>query len=94
MEYRDEKLWQLATQRARFKGQVFSYFAVNAFLWAIWYFTNKNVDFHVTNNFISCWPAWVSLGWGFGLVTKYIRIYHMHTEDKIQQEYDKLKNKQ
>jgi len=92
MENRDEKLWQLATQRARFKGQVFSYFAVNIFLWIIWYFTSRNANMHMADFFIP-WPAWVSLGWGFGLVTKYIRIYHMHTEDKIQQEYDKLKNK-
>ncbi len=90
MENRDEKLWQLATERARLKGKVFSYFAVNAFLWGIWFFTSRNANFHITDNFIP-WPAWVSLGWGFGLVIKYIRIYHMHTEDKIQQEYDKLK---
>lgn len=88
MENKDEKLWQLATQRARFKGNIFTYLAVNAFLWAIWFFKKE----HHLNESIP-WPALVSLGWGFGLLTKYIKIYHLSTEDDIQKEYDKLKNK-
>jgi hypothetical protein len=89
MENRDEKLWQLATQRAKFKGKVLTYFAVNIFLWAIWFFNkSQNHDF---GNFP--WPAWVSLGWGFGLAINYVKIYHMKGEDEIQKEYDKLKNK-
>ena len=53
----------------------------------IWLMTN-----HRQNEFIP-WPAWVRLGWGFSLITKYIKIYHMNSEDGIQKEYDKLKNK-
>ena len=89
MENRDEKLWQLATQRARFRGKVLSYIAVNIFLWAIWLIT-KNHDYN--HSFIP-WPAWVSLGWGFGLAINYVKIYHMNGDDEIQKEYDKLKNK-
>ncbi len=88
MENRDEKLWQLATKRAAFKGKIFSYIAVNIFLWAVWYFTGQRN----TDNGIP-WPAWVSLGWGFGLVIGYIKLYHMNTSDQIEKEYEKLKNK-
>ncbi|MFN8295058.1 MAG: 2TM domain-containing protein [Chitinophagales bacterium] len=89
MENRDEKLWQLATQRAKFKGKVITYFAVNIFLWAIWFFTRD----HHHDEFIP-WPAWASLGWGFGLIINYVRLYHTQSEDQIQKEYDKLTNKQ
>lgn len=91
MENRDEKLWQLAKQRARFKGQVLTYFAVNVFLWIIWFITSRDNE-HMHSMYIP-WPAWVSLGWGFGLISRYVRIYHMRSEDDIQKEYDKLKNK-
>ncbi len=89
MENRDEKLWQLASQRAKFKGNVFSYLAVNAFLWTVWYFTKSHYN---EFDFIP-WPTWVTLGWGFGLIILYIRIYHLSSEDDIQKEYEKLKNK-
>jgi len=87
MENRDENLWQLATKRTKFKGQVFTYFSVNIFLWAIWFFTKS----HHQNDFIP-WPAWCSIGWGFGLALSYIKLYHFSHEDQIQKEYDKLKN--
>ena len=89
MENRDEKLWQLASQRAKLKGQVLTYFLVNAFLWAIWYFT---AGMHEHEGMIP-WPVWASVGWGFALVMRYIRLYHFSSENDIQAEYDKLKNK-
>lgn len=85
MEERNEKLWQLATQRARFKQGIWSYFAVNVFLWCIWLLTKEN-SFHGIP-----WPAWSTLGWGFGLVIKYIKLYHSGYDDKIEKEYEKLK---
>lgn len=36
---RDERLWQLARKRAGFQRSLVSYFVVNAFLWALWWFT-------------------------------------------------------
>ncbi len=87
MENRDEKLWRAATQRVRFKRHVFTYVAVNIFLWCLWYFTHQN---HETNGLP--WPAWTSLGWGFGLLMNYIRVYHSDTDNQIEKEYEKLKN--
>lgn len=92
MENRDEKLWQLATQRANFKGKVLSYLAVNAFLWILWWITTYNNDTEHIERIP--WPAWVTLGWGLGLLIKYVKIFHTNAGDSIQQEYDKLKNKQ
>lgn len=89
MENRDEKLWLLASQRAKFKGNVYTYIAVNVFLWTVWFFTKSH---HHEFDFIP-WPAWVTLGWGFGLVINYVKIYHLKGEDEIQKEYDKLKNR-
>lgn len=91
MENKDEKLWQLATERAKFKGKILTYIAVNIFLWAIWFLTSRN--YTETNNFLIPWPAWATLGWGFSLALKYFRLYHINTEEQIQKEYDKLKNK-
>lgn len=88
MENRDEKLWQIATQRAKFRRGIISYVVVNLFLWCIWYFTKEQAP----SSYIP-WPAWVSLGWGFGLIMKYFSVYHFTNEDQIQKEYDKLKNK-
>jgi hypothetical protein len=86
---RDEKLWKLAEQRAGFKRHVLTYFAVNAFLWAIWLFNRDQYE----NNSIP-WPAWASLGWGFGLLMNYIRVYHFHSENEVEKEYKKLIEKE
>ena len=91
MKNKDEKMWQLASQRAKFKGQVLTFIAVNIFLWAIWFITTQN-DKH-SHDYLIPWPAWATIAWGFSLVMKYFRIYHMNTEEQIQKEYDKLKNK-
>lgn len=88
---RDEKLWQLASQRAGFKAKVFSYVGVNLFLWAIWFITNKQNAIIANQDFIIPWPAWVSISWGFGLLMRYIRLFHTNSVDQIQKEYDKLK---
>jgi hypothetical protein len=90
MENKNEKLWQLATQRAKFKGHVLTYVLVNIFLWIIWFITSNNEIKEA--EFIMPWPAWASIGWGFSLVLKYFRLYHGNTEEQIQKEYDKLSN--
>lgn len=39
------------------------------------------------------WPAWVMLGWGFGLVLKFIDAYVLNTKESIEREYELLKSK-
>ncbi len=82
---RDEKLWRLAEKRVKFKRHVASYVVVNIFFWALWFFTRNQYT-----EKLFPWPAWVSLGWGFGLFMNYIRVYHGHSDNDVEQEYRKL----
>ena len=86
---RDEKLWHMAQQRVKFKGHLVSYILVNAFLWGIWLFTRDHSD-HTGIP----WPAWVSLGWGFGLAMRYFRTFHTNSGDEVEKEYQKLVDSQ
>jgi hypothetical protein len=56
---REDAIHRLKAKRA-FSYNAFSYVVVNVFLWAIWAFTNDGGGGLP-------WPAWVTLGWGFGL---------------------------
>ena len=91
MENRDEKLWQIAKKRAGFKKQLGTYIVVNIFLWAIWWFKispDNNYDSGIP------WPAWVTLGWGFGIAWSYYKAYHDNGESDTMREYQKLKDKE
>ena len=88
-EQRDEKLWQMAKKRADFQRSLVSYFVVNAFLWAIWYFTSGR---HGYNTGIP-WPIWPMLGWGVGMIFQYLNAYGGSKNDLVEKEYEKLKNK-
>jgi 2TM domain len=87
-EQRDEKLWQMAKKRANFQRSLASYFIINAFLWAIWWFTVGRRGEH----YGMPWPAWVMIGWGIGLLFQYMNAYGGSRKDLIDKEYEKLKN--
>lgn len=86
----DDKLWRIAKKRAEFKKSLYSYLVINAFLWAIWWFT--------TGRFTGLtdypWPIWVMFGWGIGLGFQYFEAYNGSKEDLAEQEYQKLKKEQ
>ncbi len=86
-EPRDERLWRIAKKRAEFQRSLASYFIVNAFLWAIWWFTigRKGVNTGMP------WPVWVMLGWGVGLFFQYMNAYGGDRKDMVEKEYEKLK---
>jgi hypothetical protein len=88
-DVKDKALWKLAKKRAGFKRHLVNYVIVNAFLWAIWYFTG-----HKTNDgdFFP-WPLWATLGWGIGIGFHYAGAY-LYKGDDVDKEYQKLKNKQ
>lgn len=88
-EQRDEKLWKMAKKRANFQRSLASYFIINGFLWALWWFTAGRNGF----NHGMPWPLWVMLGWGIGLIFQYMDAYGGNRNDLIEKEYDKLKNK-
>lgn len=83
---KDDALWRIARKRADFKKNFFAYIIVNAFLWAIWWFTNGKNGFSGTP-----WPVWVMLGWGIGLAFQYFNAYNGSRADIANEEYEKLK---
>ena len=86
----DDKLWRIAKKRAGFKKSLYGYLVINAFLWAIWWFTAGRF----TGLTHYPWPIWVMLGWGVGLGFQYFEAYYGSKEDLAEQEYQKLKKEQ
>ncbi|MBS1894225.1 MAG: 2TM domain-containing protein [Actinobacteria bacterium] len=65
-----------------FQGHVATYVVVNAAIWAIWAVTGAGYP----------WPAWVTGGWGIGLVLNAWDVYLRApiTEAEVQREMDRL----
>jgi len=84
---RDEQLWRIARKRANFRRSLFVYVVINAFLWAIWWFTTGRFSGHWGYP----WPIWVMLGWGIGIAFQYFDAYQGSKQELEQQEYEKLK---
>lgn len=82
MEVEDRELWRIAAKRAAFKKHFAVYVIVNAFLWAIWFFTDRSGY---------PWPVWPTLGWGLGLAFNYVQAYLFNKKDLINKEYEALK---
>jgi 2TM domain len=96
-EGKDPELWEIAQKRAGFKSHLVSYIVVNAFLWAIWFFTgnqHKGLHFNEWSNDNYPWPIWPMLGWGIGLAFHYAGAYVFPKANSIETEYQKLKNQQ
>ena len=86
----DDRLWRMAQKRANFKKSLFSYLVMNAFFWAIWWFTGgRENGFHHYP-----WPIWVMLGWGVGLGFQYFNAYSGDKNDRAIEEYKKMKQKE
>ncbi len=87
---KNPELWELAQRRASFKSHLLTYLIVNTFLWAIWYFTMLH-EGRSSNTYP--WPIWSTLGWGIGLVFHYAGAYVIPKSNAVENEYNKLKNK-
>ena len=91
-EGKDPILWDFAHRRASFKKHVFTYFVINAFLWAIWYFTNDATTTTSNTGANSYpWPIWTSIGWGLGLAIHFVGAYTSPKSNLTEKEYQKLK---
>lgn len=84
---RDPQLWEIAKRRASFKHHLGVYIVVNAFLWAIWFFTGSDWSGNSTKY---PWPIWSTLGWGIGLVFHFLGAYVFPKENGVEKEYDRL----
>jgi hypothetical protein len=83
---RDPELLAIARKRASFKYHLFSYVVVNAFLWALWYFTEGN--YHRGEGFP--WPFYSSFGWGIGVFFHFTGAYVFPKNTLVDREYEKL----
>ena len=88
-EGKGQELWEIAKKRASFKKNLISYVVFTSFLWAIWFFSKDNV--HAPG---FPWPIWTTLGWGIGLAMHYASAYIFPRMNSVENEYNKLKNKQ
>ena len=86
-ETTDELLMKVARRRVNFRKSLYSYVAVNLFLWLVWWFTAGRITGF--NGYP--WPIWVMLGMGIGLVKQYINAYRGRSKDRVEEEYEKLK---
>jgi len=84
--YKDPHLWRIAKKRASFKEGLYSYLIINAFLWALWYFTSDGDWYGIP------WPVWSTLGWGIGVAFQYFEAYYGNKNELAEKEYEKLKN--
>ncbi len=95
-EGKDPELWEIAQKRAGFKSHALTYVIINAFLWAVWYFSASYDHFKITEmrwgHFP--WPLWSTLGWGVGLAFHFAGAYVFPKANSVEKEYEKLKNKQ
>ena len=95
-EGKDPELWEIAQKRAGFKSHALTYVIINAFLWAIWFFSSNDKHFDMGN--ISWghfpWPLWSTLGWGVGLAFHFAGAYVFPKANSVEREYEKLKNQQ
>ncbi len=82
----NEQLWKVAKARAAFKTSLVTYVLVNIFLHIVWYVTTGTEGYY--------WAIWPVLGWGIGLVFQYINAYHSNKMFSVENEYERLKNKQ
>ena len=87
---KDAALWELAKKRASFKKSITVYIIVNIFIWALWFFTDKN-NYSWNVNYWP-WPLWASLGWGIGIAMQYVSAYISPKSISVENEYQKLKN--
>lgn len=85
---KDRELWRIAKKRVGFRRHLVTYLVINAMFWLIWYFSDRNNHGH---NFP--WPVWPMLGWGIGLVFSYLDAYVFSSQNSVEKEYEKLKNR-
>jgi hypothetical protein len=79
-----EQALERLKKRRDFQGHVVAYLVVNAALWGIWAATGAGYP----------WPAWISGGWGIGLVLNAWEVYFRApiTETDVQQEIERLRH--
>ncbi|MGO9560400.1 MAG: 2TM domain-containing protein [Acidimicrobiales bacterium] len=78
---REQALTRLKKRRD-FQGHLIAYLIINAALWGVWAATGAGY----------AWPAWVTGGWGIGLLLNAWEVYFRApiTEADVQREMEQL----
>jgi len=92
-EGKDPALWEIAQKRASFKGHLMVYIVVNAFFWGIWFFGGSRYGEGYHGGHYP-WPVWPLMGWGIGLAFHFAGAYVFPKANLVENEYQKLTNKQ
>jgi fatty acid desaturase len=73
-------------QRRDFRTHAFTYLVVNTMVWGIWIIIGLSADAWFP------WPAFVTLGWGIGLIMNAWDVYMRRpiSEEDIRREMDRL----
>ena len=83
----NEILYKKAEAIVGFRIHLRIYLAVNGLIWLLWYY------FRASNgHYDGYWPAYPTLGWGFGLFSHFLGVYGNSTK-AINKEYERLKRK-
>lgn len=85
---KEQELWKIAKKRVSFKRQLGTYIIINGMFWLLWYFTD-----HTDENSGVPWPIFPMLGWGIGLLVSFLKAYVFVSNDAVEKEYEKLKQK-
>lgn len=87
----DPYLWEIANKRVAFKQHLWGYLFVNGLAWLTYLvlaFTSSRPGMRFP------WPLFMSLGWGFGLLSHYLSVYRINSaNDPVEREYQKLTQK-
>ncbi|HEX2683181.1 MAG TPA: 2TM domain-containing protein [Ferruginibacter sp.] len=95
-EGKDPVLWEIAQKRASFKSHAVTYLIMNAFFWAVWYFSAdaQERDLNIFSWEHIPWPVWPMVGWGIGLAFHFAGAYIFPRANSVESEYEKLKTQQ
>lgn len=88
MKATDDELRKWAIERVEFKRHLTSYLIINFAIWIFWFFSRAKNGYYD-----GYWPIWVSLGWGIGIVSHYMKAYRSNS-NAVEKEFQKLKRKQ
>ena len=91
-EKKDQELWKTAQRRAAFKYHVLIYFIMILFFWTLYYISLRTNSTPIQDRDMIPWPAWVTVGWGLGVLLNYVGVYRSKNT-LAEKEYEKLKNK-
>ena len=95
MEYtieneKERMLWRLAKKRVSFKRHIATYIVVNLFLWILWFIGDREM---INEGWMNIpWPFFCTLGWGVGMVFKYLEAFVFSKPNAIDREFEKLKS--